>query len=73
MLQKILRFSPGEAAAVNAKIDYYSQSWWHRTGNALKREGGGSHASVLWASVFGGNEEAAGGSNNRPVGQGGRA
>ena len=27
---------------------------WHRLqGNALKREGGGSHASTVWASVFG--------------------
>ena len=53
VLQKILHFSPGEAAAVNSKIDYYYQSWWHRAGNALKREGGGSNASTMWASVFG--------------------
>jgi len=53
VLQKVLHFSPGEAAAVNSKIDYYLQSWWHRAGNALKREGGGSNASTIWASVFG--------------------
>ena len=38
---------------MNSKIDYYYQSWWHRAGNALKREGGGSNAQTLWASVFG--------------------
>ena len=63
VLQKILRFSPGEAAAVDAKIDYYIQSWWHRAGNALKREGGGSHTSTLWASIFGAEPTA---DKNRP-------
>ena len=58
VLQKLLSFSPGEAAAVDAKIEYYVQSWWHRTANALKREGGGSHASTLWASVFGASSSA---------------
>ena len=33
VLQKVLHFSPGEAAAVNSKIDYYYQSWWHRAGS----------------------------------------
>ena len=59
VLQTVLHFSPSEAAAVNAKIDYYMRSWWHRTGNVLKMDGGGSYTSSLWATVFGAPTDAA--------------
>lgn len=52
--QTVLHFAPGEAAAVDAKIDYYMASWWHRAGNVLKKEGGGSYGSTVWSAVFGG-------------------
>ena len=39
VLQKVLHFSPGEAAAVNSKIDYYLQSWWHRAAAAAGGRG----------------------------------
>ena len=54
VLQTVLHFAPGEAAAVDAKIDYYMASWWHRAGNVLKKDGGGSYGSTVWGAVFGG-------------------
>lgn len=58
--QTVLHFAPGEAAAVDAKIDYYMASWWHRTGNVLKKDGGGSYGSTVWSAVFGGGGEPSG-------------
>ena len=36
VLQTLLSFSPEDVASVNAKIEYYENSWWHRTADMLK-------------------------------------
>ena len=45
VLSTLLAFEPDDVARVNAMIEYYENSWWHRTANLLKTDTAGVAAA----------------------------